>query len=107
MMRVWRCLLPIYPAALCTGIAPAEAMCGWLPHGLIVDCPAELLSTSAWIDKLRERAAVLCDHVEQELSTADEPSECCDNSDVSSCSYTIQCDGRSRVCYGHIVTRNE
>ena len=60
------------------GVSPIEAMCGWVPHGLIVVDERCDMSPSAWVDSLCSKAAVVQDYVESELSSADfvQPVEC-------------------------------
>ena len=48
-----------------------EAMCGWSPCGLVVDKPRDFLSSSAWVDKLRQHSAAVRDYVEEALSALD------------------------------------
>ena len=41
------------------GVSPMEAICGWSPRGLVVDKPRDFLSSSAWVDKLRQHSAAV------------------------------------------------
>ena len=53
-----------------TGLSPCEAMCGWIPRDLVVDCPQPDVSLSAWVESLCVKSAAVRDYLEEELSAA-------------------------------------
>ncbi|XP_065195680.1 uncharacterized protein LOC135827084 [Sycon ciliatum] len=80
------------------GVSPSEAMCGWVPHGLIVDDERCDMSPSAWVDSLYSKAAVVRDYVESELSSADfvQPVGCVNPYSVGSTVMLRQGDRRQK-----------
>ena len=70
-----------------TGLSPCDAMCGWIPRGLVVDCPQPDVSLSAWVESLCVKSAAVR---EEELSAAKASlSESAASAPVAPCPYSV------------------